>query len=370
MTNRPSYFFAIMLVLALAAGGTAGLLGSLFMHDTLEEYAAALFEGNRPATTPQTPRGGSDSNAESLARVNEVAEASLAIIASRTLDSRLAGSWITTDDALGVGAVVSTDGWVLVHTDVLSKRNPLRDIDVWIRGVRYEPTRYVSDTLTPFTLLKLEAANLAPVAFGASESVTSGTSVFALSGITQVETLTVENTRAFAADAVVPAEQYPYVWGLSSEIAVTSPVFTGEGDLLAIGEGTQAIPLHQGSAFVREVMRDGAPQHAGLGVYVVDVARTLNIDPTLTQGEADGFLITSPKNGEAPVLRGSPAEIAGLVAGDVILSIDDVPVDGSRSLAELLRLYDPGETAALRIVHQGVEKTVSVTFVDAVNLLY
>ena len=50
------------------------------------------------------------------------------------------------------------------------------------------------------------------------------------------------------------------------------------------------------------------------------------------------------------VVTGSPAEAAGLIAGDRLMVLNDQPVSDLRGYSELLKELKPGQTARLQIV--------------------
>ena len=61
------------------------------------------------------------------------------------------------------------------------------------------------------------------------------------------------------------------------------------------------------------------------------------------------------------VMSGSPAEEAGLQGGDIIVGLDDTPIDANHRLVDVLSTYAPGDRVALQIVRDGAEQTVTVT---------
>src|SRR5207244_728729 len=58
---------------------------------------------------------------------------------------------------------------------------------------------------------------------------------------------------------------------------------------------------------------------------------------------------------------GSPAEKAGLKAGDIIVAVDGTKIDADHSLTDLLFAHKPGDTVQLTINRNGSEQTVPVT---------
>ena len=63
------------------------------------------------------------------------------------------------------------------------------------------------------------------------------------------------------------------------------------------------------------------------------------------------------------VAPGSPAEQAGLTAGDVIVAIGSEPVAGLRDLAQALRGQEAGATIRVRYLRGGIERVVEATLV-------
>ena len=64
----------------------------------------------------------------------------------------------------------------------------------------------------------------------------------------------------------------------------------------------------------------------------------------------------------ASVVSGSPADKAGLQAGDVITAIDGKQIATADDLTALVNSYKPGDKAALTVDRNGSTKSISVTF--------
>ncbi len=61
------------------------------------------------------------------------------------------------------------------------------------------------------------------------------------------------------------------------------------------------------------------------------------------------------------VLKNSPAEKAGLKAGDVIYKINDKKIEDTADLMRTIQFYDPGNTVTIYFVRNGKKKTLKVT---------
>ncbi len=102
---------------------------------------------------------------------------------------------------------------------------------------------------------------------------------------------------------------------------------------------------------------DAAPQkmRAYLGVRVGPV------DPVLRNhlklGEGAGIVVQE-------VVKGSPAETAGLQVHDVLQKLDDQLLVNSEQLATLISRHKKGDTLSLAIIHEGSPKTIQVTLAE------
>jgi S1-C subfamily serine protease len=102
---------------------------------------------------------------------------------------------------------------------------------------------------------------------------------------------------------------------------------------------------------------DAAPQKmkAYLGVRVGPV------DPVLRNhlklGEGAGIVVQE-------VIKGSPAETAGLQVHDILQKLDDQLLVNSEQLATLISRHKKGDTLSLAIIHEGSPKTIQVALAE------
>ena len=81
---------------------------------------------------------------------------------------------------------------------------------------------------------------------------------------------------------------------------------------------------------------------------------TMGVMPSYTS-DAEGLWVDG-------VTDGKPAQKAGIVAGDIILQMGDLPIKGMQSYMEALGKFNKGETIDVKIKRKGEEKIVKVTF--------
>ncbi len=133
--------------------------------------------------------------------------------------------------------------------------------------------------------------------------------------------------------------------GINSAIASLPTGGGGQSGSIGIGF---AIPVTVATNIVDQLIETGTVEHAFLGVE-------------LAEGEApvDGAILTGAE--VSRVEPQSPAEAAGLRAGDVITTIDDERVPSSTALVAQVRERTSGSEATIGYIRDGQQDSVSVT---------
>lgn len=358
-----SIFFSII------AGGLAGVIGAVNVNESLNNYTRSLKEDTKFVTLSEVkPRPLPGTYEESLSRVREVAFTGVATVRAVSKDTKDLSLMIKDDSMLGAGAVVTNDGWIVFSKGSFKKfTDPLTEAEVWIGGERFTITNYVEDSLTDLVMVKTESKNLISLAFGTSTGMNSGDLLFVIESDQSVVIENIKNYRARLGEINKPAELFTTNWQLENNNPVGAPLFNTLAEFVGISTGDGgAIPLHQILPFIRTTIRDGVGSRAGLGVRVVEIDSTLNIDQSLLQGTTVGALVVQ----KSEVTLGSPAELAGLESGDIIISVDNKNIDKNTSLAELIALHEVGDKGVLTIMRSGALISLEVTFADFKDLKY
>lgn len=135
------------------------------------------------------------------------------------------------------------------------------------------------------------------------------------------------------------------------------------------GSSGGALADRQGRVIGMNTMIQTGGLNANVGVgFALPSDTVLLIAQRVVDGESLelGFLgITSSDDGSgeiriSSVAEGSPADIAGLLAGDVITGFDGEPMDGIVELSAAVKLRRPGERVELTVDRDGETRTVEV----------
>jgi S1-C subfamily serine protease len=138
------------------------------------------------------------------------------------------------------------------------------------------------------------------------------------------------------------------------------PVFDAAGHLLGIstfGPRGQVIviPAATIERIVPQLARDGRIARGWLGVALQAVAVPDALRESAEQ--SSGLMVMS-------VVEGGPAAQAGIVAGDIILSVDGTSTHRFRRLAKLFGADSIGRKAELRLIRSGTVMTVQTTIAE------
>ena len=129
------------------------------------------------------------------------------------------------------------------------------------------------------------------------------------------------------------------VVGINSAIATASST-QGQGGSIGLGF---AIPIDQATRVAQEIMQNGSATKPLLGVT-----------GSVQQSSSSGAQIGT-------VQAGSPAEKAGLAAGDVVTKVGDAKVEDFADLIARIGSYAPGQQVTLTVQSGGASETVRVT---------
>ncbi len=145
------------------------------------------------------------------------------------------------------------------------------------------------------------------------------------------------------------------------------PLFNARGEVVGINSqiysrtgGYQgvsfSIPIELAAKIKDQIVATGKVRHAQLGVAVQEV----------NQAFAESFNLDKPEGAlVASVSKGSPAEKAGLQAGDVIRQVDGQPIVASGDLPAWVGQAQPGQQAKLSVWRQGKPLELTATLGDA-----
>ena len=263
-------------------------------------------------------------------------------------------------ESLGSGFVLWEDGYILTNAHVVKGA---QRILVRLSDRRELPATLVGmDPRSDLALLKIEARGLPAVKLGDVTKLRPGQWVLAIGspfGFDYSVTAGIVSAKGRA----LPSENYvPFIqtdvpinpgnsggplFNTAGEVVgVNSQIFSQTGGYMGV---SFSIPIDVAAKVAAQLKDEGRVTRGWLGVVVQEVTRELA--KNFGMDRAEGALV-------ARVLPGSPAEKAGIKAGDIILSYNDRPLPRSSALPPLVGANDPGDTVTLKLIRDGKTLTV------------
>ena len=265
--------------------------------------------------------------------------------------------------SLGSGVIVSRDGYVLTNDHVVEGAD---EIALTLPGGRVAPARIVgTDPETDLAVLQADAQNLTPIVFGDSERIQVGDVVLAIGnpfGVGQTVTMGIVSATGRTRLGINPIENFiqtdaainpgnsggALVDVNGNLIGVNSAIFSESGGSLGIGF---AIPVSMAKQVLEQIIKQGRVERGWLGVEIEEI--TPELAEAFKLSGTSGALVTG-------VVRGGPAEKAGIKPGDVVRSIGGKLVQDTEALLREITALPPGQRTELMAVRAGKEVLLTV----------
>ena len=265
---------------------------------------------------------------------------------------------------LGSGFIVSEDGYILTINHVVAKADK---IDVTLPDKREFKGKVIgTDPQTDVAVIKIEGEDLPTVSLGDSDPIEVGDWAVAIGnpyGLSYTVTAGIISAKGRANVGIVPYEDFiqtdaainpgnsggPLVNIEGEVVGINTAIFSRSGGYQGIGF---AIPINMAKNIMDSLITEGKVVRGWLGVMIQPV--TQDIAKSFDLEETTGTLV-------GDVLKGGPAEKAGIERGDVIISFDGKPVDGPNTLRNIVAQTEVGKTVPVVIIRDGKEKTINAT---------
>jgi putative serine protease PepD len=337
-----------LLALLLAGGG--GVVGGLVVH------AADSHSG--------TPTAAATATGPTSVKVMD--RSSLADIAAKVKPSVVD---IRTRSGEGSGVVYSADGYIVTNNHVVADANGAA-VQVNFSDGRSASARIVgTDPKTDLALLKVDGVSgLTAVTIGDSSKLRVGDTVLAIGSplglqgtVTSGIVSALDRTIQEGGDQNQSAPQTTDIAGAIQTDAAINPGNSGgalvdlDGHLVGINTAIATSGQNQGNIGVGFAIP---------GNLVDRVAKTLQSGQKVVHPYLGVQVTTAGNNGGATVSAvagGSPAEQAGLRAGDVITKAGTKAIHTSEDLVGAVQASKPGDKLDLTVVRDGASRTVTVT---------
>jgi len=253
---------------------------------------------------------------------------------------------------LGSGVIVSARGYILTNHHVVEAAD---EIEVALAdGKKLRANVIGTDQETDLAVLQVDRAGLPAITFGQAESAKVGDVVLAIGnpfGVGQTVTMgivsalgrsglqinTYENFIQTDA-AINPGNSGGALTDAAGNlIGINTAIYSRTGGSLGIGF---AIPVSTAKLVMEQIIATGSVTRGWIGVEAQEISPEL----------AESFRLPSTTGALiAGVLKGSPADRAGVKPGDILISINAKPVTDPTAMLNIVAGLTPGKAAAVRL---------------------
>lgn len=262
-------------------------------------------------------------------------------------------------DAAGQGFIITSDGWIVttlgldkIYTDyvIITKDKKIYQID-----------RAVSDVPTGFNFIHVAARDFPVKKFAGNQDIQTGNSTISVNwlGLSWVSSILgleeksglVESSDSFSTKLILNNEVPQEFRG--------SIIFNLAGDALGLAnEKGEIEPMAHLQTVVNSLFKNKLITRPSLGINYINLAPLVAIDEKNNYWQK-GAIIYKDQKGIA-VRKNSPADKAGLLEGDIIISVNNINLDKANNLADIIQSYAAGSKINLVIVRNGAEKAVEI----------
>ncbi|WHR58340.1 trypsin-like peptidase domain-containing protein [Acinetobacter haemolyticus] len=264
------------------------------------------------------------------------------------------------ENSLGSGVIVRADGYILTNNHVIAQAEQI--VVALYDGRRAEAKVIGTDPDTDLAVIKIELDKL-PVLpfklsgnevgdvvlaignpFGVGQTVTQG--IISATGRSDLGINTYEDFIQTDA-AINPGNSGGALIDVAGNlIGVNTAIFSQSGGSLGIGF---AIPAKVCQQVLNSILKDGRVVRGWLGISLIPN----NLDENVLTAKPVGVLV-------ADVLRGGPADQAGVKRGDTIVQVNDEQISSASHLINYVALQAPESMINVVVERDGKQQKLEV----------
>ncbi len=285
------------------------------------------------------------------------------------------------EQGMGSGFIISTDGYILTNAHVVEEAGALAV--TLSDGTELEAELIGVDRISDVAVLRIESENLKPLKLGDSTKSRVGDYVVAVGnplgrGLEGTVTMGIISARS----RTITIDDHTNTY-IQTDAAINvgnsgGPLLNMRGEVIGINtaktinagfdaygavisaEGLGfALPINDVRLIIEHLITKGFVERAALGVRVASLTK-VELDEL---GLQNGLIIVS-------VVRKGPAEVAGLLPGDIIIACDSIRIIEQNELVEYVSSQPIGASITLTIRREEDMLDIVVELVDMESLDY
>ena len=339
----------VVVVAAVVLGAVAGLVGGAVGFLLARQAPDQQITRVPSVVAPDSPRG--------EGTVAAIAESALPGVVSIAVDG-------SSGSGTGSGFVLREDGYIVTNNHVIAgAADGAGSIDVVLADGRRLPATVVGRNVSyDIAVLAVVANDLPVLDVGDSDGVTVGDTVIAIGAPLGLDgTVTVGIVSALDRPVTVGEdEDASFISAIQTDAAINpgnsgGPLLDGAGRVIGVTSAIATLAQERGNIGLGFAIPVNAVQRIAGEIIETGSSSTPILGVTLdTRFDGRGALIGT-------VTPDGPAERAGLIPGDVVLSLAGRPVANADELVVAIHDNIPGQTVAVVAERGGVVREFEVT---------
>ena len=273
-------------------------------------------------------------------------------------------------EGVGTGFIIDDEGHIVTNNHVvfINGERPAQKITVTLSdGRQFQADLVGGDRPTDLAVLKIDAENLTPASLGDTAELQVGDDVVAIGHALDLPGgPTVTRGVVSAKERLIQEDPFMIPGAIQTDAPINpgnsgGPLVNKYGEVVGIttqvirgtAEGIGfAISIDTVKPIVAELIDKGQVERGYLGINLINI----------TPGIAEEFdLAVDSGVGIGSVQDGSPADRAGLIAGDIIIGAAGEEIKNSGDLLKVLTEHRAGETVTIEYYRDGDLEEAEVT---------
>ncbi len=267
------------------------------------------------------------------------------------------------EQSLGSGVIVSDDGYILTNNHVIEHAD---EVMVTLSDNQSYKAKIIgADPKTDVAVIKIDARGLPAIRWGNSDKLQVGEFALAIGspyGLNNTVTMGIISAVGRANVGIADYEDFiqtdaainpgnsggPLVNIKGEMIGINTAIFSRSGGYQGIGF---AVPSNMARIVMNQLEKTGKVTRGWLGVTIQEL--TAELSSKFGADNANGALV-------GDVVKGGPAEKAGIRRGDIIIEYDGKKVKDVGNLRNMVAESAVGATVPVTIVREGKEYSLRV----------
>lgn len=290
--------------------------------------------------------------------IDQISPQIVQVFFSKKIDKtkEIVNGFVLPEENLTLAVILTSDGWLATSKGAISQSNLNLEI-LTSEKKRFSVKKIIFDDLSNTVFLKIEAKDLPVVKFAEKNSLSFGKNLLFFDKFFNFDLAQISQPNFFSEERkyIHSTEKFSNFIKINKELSknyLSSPVFDLDGSFVGFVSSLDEILLASHfQPVINSLFKEGKIKRPFLGLEYINLDDFL-ISPSFLENVTGAFVYN--------VKEKSPAFLGGFKKGDLILKINNLPLEKSKNLTEIVQELKPNEEVNFLILREGKETTLKV----------